>query len=948
VISEDLLTWDVMIERLILAEQTIELPVWPRLSLHPKTGALLTLNQIRLSDYDQWLSLLPAEWQQWWTYWKPQLWLNQLSLHWRADGQLDDIRGAIDQLSWQANQAAPGMTFRQVTFDYDPKQHLLAIIPQGNSDIRWHQQNGEVLKVEADPLILRVDPANVFSRWSLPSWRIKVGGVEASVMMHVDEVEQSQLQLVISAEELQQVLPLMPISLASKELQNWLALSRLRGKQAKAQIAFNGSLGDLLTGHLNQQNFSAKVEARQVHLIYDVDYPPLSQADMKITWHPDRLAMTADTASLLGAKLTRVSADILYEQQDKVALRINGLVQGELPQISQFLSKSPLAKDLGLTDLISDMQLSGAFTGQLSLWMPLQGYASHIEPRVRGVVNTQKAQLNYLDEVVSEIKTQLLVSDMGVEATSMTGVWRHGALQARLTSDSKDQQRLLVKATTPLTLKEIANGQLAWRADVKFLPDEQVQFQGSADNKSIQWSYPWTELMTQDESSTWQVKGQWHQQQLKLSVKDQKWQVRTQLARLASEWQLINLSFFPLQTKQLGDQSSVQMDLPRLSGDDWMAWWGRYRAQSDASMLKLPEKGRVNVDQIALMGQTFNSVVLEWRQQALDKGLLKIGSPQVSGELSWQSSDIKLHLNHLLFKHQILSFAEKQAAGQPTCETPSHAVWPKMAVSIDRVQLETWRESERVSTELTDIKAQIMQKAATRSVKNVEFSSKTLKGKLEWDWDVANQVSSLWIQARAEQAVDLTRIFGIDNAISSGSMDVTSLQSWPGGLDCYDNRLISGSLDVRADDGVLSEASPGGLSRLLGLLSFDAFTRRLKIGLGDVVNQGLAFDKILIKSMLNRGVLQVNSLKLTSSALNIDLSGTTNLIDETHDLKAKVTPLIGDSIPTMALLSGASPITAIGYYLLQKIIPPLGGNFITLDYRITGTWKEPILDEGSP
>jgi uncharacterized protein YhdP len=90
--------------------------------------------------------------------------------------------------------------------------------------------------------------------------------------------------------------------------------------------------------------------------------------------------------------------------------------------------------------------------------------------------------------------------------------------------------------------------------------------------------------------------------------------------------------------------------------------------------------------------------------------------------------------------------------------------------------------------------------------------------------------------------------------------------------------------------------------------------------------------------------LEVDSLSVTSSAMNIDLSGTSNLTRETHDLNAKVTPLIGDSIPTMALLSGASPVTAIGYYLLQKIIPPLGGNFITLNYRITGSWQEPILD----
>jgi uncharacterized protein YhdP len=245
---------------------------------------------------------------------------------------------------------------------------------------------------------------------------------------------------------------------------------------------------------------------------------------------------------------------------------------------------------------------------------------------------------------------------------------------------------------------------------------------------------------------------------------------------------------------------------------------------------------------------------------------------------------------------------------------------------------------------LTDIKATIKQEGSVRSAKQISLRSKSLFANLDWDWDVASQRSSLFIKARADQAVDLTRIVGVDNAINSGSIELNSLQSWPGGLDCYDSRLVSGNLDMRADDGVLSEASPGGFSRLLGLLSFDAFTRRLKIGLGDVVNQGLAFDKILLKSNLNKGVLQIESLSVTGSAMNIDLSGTSSLTQETHDLNAKVTPLIGDTIPTMALLSGASPVTAIGYYLLQKIIPPLGGNFITLNYRITGSWQAPILD----
>lgn len=946
VVSDDLRTWDVTIERMVLAEQSIELPVWPRLSLHPQTGALLTLNQIRLSDQDHWLSLLPAEWQSWWARWKPQLWLNQLSLHWRADGQLDDIRGALDQLSWQAHDAVPGMTFRQLTFDYQPEQQRLAIIPQGDSDIRWQQLHGEALKVEADPLVFQVDPTNVFAHWSLPSWRVKVGGVEASVMMQVHENDATQLQLSVTSDSLQQLLPLLPLRLTSQELQQWLASSKLSGKQAKANLSFQGVLSDLLTGNLHTENFSAQVEAQQVRLIYDVDYPALTNADIAITWFPDRLEIAADKASLLGAQLNQVKADILY-QQDQVALRINGLVRGELPQITQFLLQSPLAKEVQIEALLNDLSLTGVFDGQLSLWLPLQGYDNKVLPRVRGMVKAQKVQLSYRNETIRELKTQFLFSEMGIEAPAILGIWRDGELKARLTSDSSEQQRLLISGKTPVVMQDMVQGLLPWRAEVKFLPHELIQFQGGAEVNQLSLSPPFAPLFSTSADSVWQVKGQWQQQQLKVFAQDKQWQLQTQWKQSAPDWQLVNLSLLPLKSTEAPAKQSIKLVLPKINGDDWLDWWERYQTSEATTQFGLTERGQVSIAQLSLMDQTFNALNLNWQQGQDDAGVVTVNSPEIKGQLSWQGEAMKLHLNHLLFKQHIPDVAEKQAEGVPQCKAPTRRLWPSISVAIDKLQLETWRESRIVTSELTDIKARIQQQGSVRSAKNISLKSKTLNASLDWDWDIASQRSSLFIKARAEQAIDLTRIVGIDSAISSGSIELTSLQSWLGGLDCYDSRLISGSLDMRADDGVLSEASPGGFSRLIGLLSFDAFTRRLKMGLGDVVNQGLAFDKILLKSVLNKGLLQIDSLAVTSSAMNIDLSGSSNLSNETHELTAKVTPLIGDSIPTMALLSGASPITAIGYYLLQKIIPPLGGNFITLNYRITGSWQEPTLDEVS-
>ncbi len=943
VVSDDLRAWDVTIERLVIAEQTLELPVWPRLSLHPQTGALLTLNQIRFSETDQWLGLLPAEWQAWWVRWKPQLWLNQLSLHWRANGELDDIRGAIDQLSWQANDAVPGMTFRQLLFDYQPAQQRLAIIPQGDSDIRWHQDNGKPLSVAADPLVLQVDPANIFSHWSLPSWRINIAGVEAQVMMKVQESEATELELKASADSLQQVLPLLPMRLTSADLQQWLASSNLSGQQAKATLSFHGALSDLLTGNLDEQNFSAEVEAQQVRLIYDVNYPAISGADVVMKWFPDRLAMTANKASLLGSQLSQIQVDVLYHQQ-QVALRINGLVKGELSQISQFLQRTPLAKDLALEKLLNEMRLSGGFNGQLSLWLPLQGYHDKVATRVRGVIHAKKAQLSYLGETVDDLTAHILLSEMGIETPVLTGNWRGGQIKARLTSDSSEQQRLVLTGQTPLAVDELAQGVLPWRAEVKFLPNELIQFQGSAETQKIKLSEPFAKLFTQAEASAWQIKGQWLQQQLKLSAQDAHWQLHSLWQQENSAWTLRNLSLMPLKSTQMAAKQSIKLVLPKLDGDEWLAWWDRYQSRSKSVGVPLTERGQISVDELSFMGQTIRTLNLNWQHNTARSGVLKLDAPEVKGALNWQDGEWKLHLNHLLIKQNILDVAEKQALGLPQCAKPTASVWPVMSVTIDKLLLETWRESRIVTSELTDIKGVIKQEGSVRSAKQISLKSKSLTANLDWDWDVSSQRSSLFVKARAEQAVDLTRIVGIDSAISSGSIELTSLQSWPGGLDCYDSRLLSGSLDLRADDGVLSEASPGGFSRLIGLLSFDAFTRRLKIGLGDVVNQGLAFDKILLKSRLNKGSLEVDSLSVTSSAMNIDLSGTSNLTRETHDLNAKVTPLIGDSIPTMVLLSGASPVTAIGYYLLQKIIPPLGGNFITLNYRITGSWQEPILD----
>lgn len=945
--SDDLRMWDVTVEQLVIAEQHIDLPVWPRLTIHPQTGALLTLNQVTLTKSGQWLSLMPEDVQVFWQKWQPELWLKQLSLHWGANGQLDDIRGGIDDLSWHPTQGFPGMVLHQLTFQYDPEKGQLQVVPLGNSQLFLHTANGAKLPVVADPLVLRIDPQNPFLHWSLPSWQFYVGKVQASVLANVQPSQPSQFQLGIKTDELASLMPLLPIEQGSSALQKWVKEANISGQALNVQCAFNGALSDLLVGALTEENFKANISAQNVSLKFDRDYPAITHANVQMSWLNNRLKIASNQAQISGAKLQQVVVDVLYLPEERVALRINGLAEGDLNDAQHFLMSSPVAKMLSIDDLLKETKLTGSMLTRLSLWIPLDGFPDKEAVRVRGVVNTQTGRIDYAGQTIDQIATQMTYSDMGLDAPSLTAKWHGEVVNATLTTDRKQRLLLNAQSNTPVKMPHIARGRVQWRADVVIPPDNSIQFAINGDQQAMAIDLPAPFFKASGVARPFQIKGTLAKDALVLSGTDSVWRFSANANQLiGKKWQLTRVALAPQQAKPLALDSGVaNITLSRINGDAWASWWrafSRDATQEDKGML--PETGVIRVDQVDWWGQHTQGLKAQWQLEAQEKGAVQLTSSDVQGKISWATEGISVQLDRLLWKREVESAADRRKRPTLICDKPDKTPWQPIQVDIKKLVLETWRENEITTSQLTDIHGRIVQQGDTRSLKNMSFNSGSVKGKVDWVWDIAGNNSSLFVKARAEKADDLTAIFGVKNAINGGSIDFDSLLSWSGGMDCFDLSTISGNINLRADDGTLTETSPG-FSRLLGLLSFDAFTRRLKIGLSDVVNQGLAFDKIEATAQLDQGIANIKSLALQSPSVNISMQGSSDLINETHKLDAKVTPLIGDSLPTVALLSGASPVTAIGYYLLQKVIPPLSGNLLTLHYHISGSWQEPILDE---
>ena len=941
--SDDLIMWDVSVQQLSIGGEKIDLPVWPRLSLHPQTGAILTLNQVRLTSKGSWLTSMPESLQKSWRLWQPELWLNQLSLHWNAQGTLETIRGGIDLLRWTPAEGIASMDLRQLTFDYQPKDGRLEVVPLSESKIVWQFSDGHSLPVSADPLVLRLDPENPFTHFSIPSWQVGVGDVSVSVLADVHPDKQTRLQVAFKAKKITDIISLLPMEQFSLPLQNWLHQALKEGTDVEGSVNFHGELAQLLSGQINDTNFSAMAQAKEVSLLYDKDYPPLTHADAKLSWQNNALVIESKRASIGGGEAESIKAEVLFLPNEQIALRLNGVFRADLAQVQAFLLDSPLAKLTGTVAPLKMAVLSGAASGQLSLWLPLDGFTGVDSlPLVRGMVKMQDAALNYDVLQVNHVTGQIAFSESGIEAPKLVGQWQEGEIQASVSSLDKGRTGIKLLASTAVNYPMISEGILNWRADVVIAKEGSINLIANGNQKQLVILLPEPFHKPLTKENNWQLQVNLTEGIARVNFKDVRWSADFSVDIHTPQWQLQGGSLVPTNATNKLRNSAIDIQLPSLALTSWLNWLEQ-RSNTSAKTSILPKEGSFYITSLTLGDQKFDDVKGGWYTNNA-VGNIAFSAPHLVGKLDWTDKEAQLHLDKLHWQRKIKTAAEKLTDTLPYCAKPTSNPWQPLQIDIDKVNLETYRQGIKTDTILTDITAKLMQEGQIRQIKDIHFQSGSVKADSGWTWNIAENKSTLFFNARADKAADIMAIWGLENSVAGGSTDISSTLMWDGGLDCLDMRLVEGNVVFRADDGALSDTSPG-LARLFGLLSFDAFTRRLKIGLGDVVNKGLAYDKVEASAELSKGILHVNKLQLDGPSVRMVLGGNTDLIAEEHELDAQVTPLIGDSIPTMALLSGVSPITAIGVYLLQKIVPPLSGNLFTFDYHITGSWQEPVLVE---
>jgi len=209
----------------------------------------------------------------------------------------------------------------------------------------------------------------------------------------------------------------------------------------------------------------------------------------------------------------------------------------------------------------------------------------------------------------------------------------------------------------------------------------------------------------------------------------------------------------------------------------------------------------------------------------------------------------------------------------------------------------------------------------------------------------ASPRSALDFEIEANDSGKLLERVGHPGLVRGGKARMQGSLAWQGEPAALDYPSLSGRLKLHAEDGQFLEIEPG-IGKLVSLMNLQALPRRVTLDFRDVFSKGFSFDRIAASAQIERGVMKVDEFRMRGSSAEVEMTGETDLTQETQNLKLRVVPSLGGSAATAVAI--VNPIAGVAAAIAQWVLKNPLGQIFAYDYLVTGTWSDPKIEKLIP
>lgn len=747
------------------------------------------------------------------------------------------------------------------------------------------------------------------------------------------------------ARQVHQYIPLV----VGEQGRHWLDRAFLAGDAKDVAFRLKGDLDHFPFTNGKDGEFRVAIKVTGATLDYADGWPPIENIAGDVVFSGSSVQINAREGQIYGVRLSGVKAEIPDLHHDQRRVNLEGGGDGPTADFLRYIASSPLNERLGT--FASDIDAQGR--GKLSLRMML--------PLHEGEHSTVAGSYQILDNrlatseglVLDNANGTLEFTESSARAARIGGRFLGGTAAiavasghdgTRITAQGRADFDAYKRGTSDFPwegLQKLA-GTADWKADIRMHDGQddaliESALRGTASALPAPFAKAAADtlplrlerhVLNADQQRYVLglgklVSAQWMQQR-----EDGRWQVRRG-----------NMSFGGAAPLRDRGGLAINGSVDRLDLDGWLALLHSGVARDDTQGLSLRNVSGIDLKlgELHMFDRTLHDVAVagSGSRQAAGALQLTLNGAEIAGDVNWNPQDkgrLQARLSRLT-----LPAAETAAAARPDTPGQDGYELPALDISVDNF---TWVDKALGRLEIGAHPDGDDWRIDKLKVANPDA---TLQAKGAWESWRSQPHTEISFKLEAEHIDKLLKRMNQPASIKGGNGTVDGDLAWVGAPYEFDERKVSGHVNMEAHKGQFAKLDPG-VGRLLGLLSLQSLPRRITLDFRDIFSEGLAFDEITGSVKITRGLASTENLRIQGPSARVMMSGEVDLAAETQRLRVRVIPKISDSVSAAVGLA-TGPIGAAAVFVASKLFKDPLDQMIARDYELTGSWSNPKVNK---
>lgn len=879
--------------------------------------------------------------------------------------QLDALSGSVDLNTDQLSMSFPKLF--EVPWHY----------AQSTGRVSWklHKKQGKIDKVTVNSELLSLKGLGENEQFN----------GRFSLMLPLDRALQSELILMIGAQQskLKDVLGYLPKHVVNNALRDWVKQAAARGKVTQSLVVIRTGLSAQAEGSFNP-SVQLDFQLEQAQVNFSKQWPSYQAGDVRINIDNgavyayskagrfagnavEQLLVTKSIADddvfikgHLSGKLADFSSQMSQHQayqllnnqlqslvargehRSQLQLRISA---ADRPEPVKRSSKEDIGFHLKLDTELTNSQLVlpsyslalNKINGKLA-FDSAQGLQAKA---IRLSVFDNPAQIDINSQTIEDtLKTSLSLT--GVAQTDIISTWIATDQLSKLTGKAAFNARLDICPTNSSCNQLVINSDLVgvgvllpapWGKTAEQPAKLQVVSSQSADG-SAAWRYNYKDIVrgvTRVKASAASIEKAANDEQLKNAP-----------GKFATH--IVFGGERP--SEPLGEGVSLSGQLINLDLDQLLISGGTpdqnseltYATQTLNSLLEGVYRIDFALQNVNLLGRHIPAGWFNLRPTS-DQWLMNfdLGFAAGKAQIPLDSKQaISVNLDQLTFQTQPRATQKNlQPAQNKRIDTRG---WPKVSLAIKKVMFNT--------LDIGSWSARLSPTKVGYRMANVQgnIDKTQVNAGLSWENRLTDVRSYIDLTLKGGDFGKLLKRIGQGGVLESQSGLIKAQLNWPGDPWDFEQGRLNGNLSFSMSNGRIIEAgSSASFLRIFGILNLNSIAKRLKLDFSDLVESGLAFDKVTAEYLLESGVATNKApLKLQGDGAAIEMTGSINLAQKTLIKKMQVAIPLTSNAPVAALLLATPQVAGIAF-VVDKLLGKRLAKLTALRYDISGSWFDPKI-----